>query len=132
MSYYQESLDLRRILGGDKPLLNLLGGAPQVHIQDVRIPQDPAGKRIICYYPAPGVRQRNYLTYRKIYQFDIHTPYKDRYAARQILDRIDALFQEPQLNKYMIELEGDLGELATVAGYYCIGVRYSFLTLRGG
>jgi len=77
------------------------------------------------------VKQRNYLAYRKIYEVDVHVPIANREIARQLIDRVHELLCEQTIvNKYNTQYEGDLGELATATGYYCLGVRYSFLILH--
>jgi len=136
MGLYDETRDLRQVVAGDNEIKTLLaipaGGKISDYIQDKMVPEGLASnRRVLTFYPVPGVKQKNYLTYRRIYEFDVHVPAVNREVARQILDRVHELLCEQTIaDKYNMQYEGDLGELATAANYYCLGVRYSFLILH--
>lgn len=80
----------------------------------------------ICIYFRPSRLSRNDILTNEILQIDCHVPAKQDYIADRIISRVSALLNNKDLNGVYLKFAGQLGELPTMSGFYCVGVRFNF------
>lgn len=80
----------------------------------------------LCIYFRPSRPTRNEILTNEILQVDCHVPAKQDYIADRIIGRVSALLNNKSLNGVYLKFAGQLGELPTMSGFYCVGVRFNF------
>ena len=80
----------------------------------------------ICIYFRPSRSSRNEILTNEILQIDVHVPAKQDYIADRIISRIVKLLNNKNLNGVYLKFAGQLGELPTLSGFYCAGVRFDY------
>ncbi|NLZ46171.1 MAG: hypothetical protein GX896_05715 [Clostridiales bacterium] len=133
---FQPSKDLteiQKILINDSEILSLMGLTTATNVEKAkRIIKrskydDLATNEIrLCIFFLPARPTRNIVIHEEVIQIDCHVPYSYDYKAYDIQARIFKLLQRKKINKRYLESEGQLGELSTMAGFFCAGNRYKF------
>ena len=80
----------------------------------------------ICIYFRPSRLSRNEILTNEILQIDCHVPAKQDYIADRIISRVTKLLNNKNLNGAYLKFAGQLGELPTLSGFYCAGVRFDY------
>ena len=80
----------------------------------------------LCIYFRPSRLSRNEIITNEILQIDCHVPAKQDYIADRIISRIVKLLNNKNLNGAYLKFAGQLGELPTLSGFYCAGVRFDY------
>lgn len=125
--------EVQKILINDSKILELMGLTNATTLEKAkRIIRrskfdDLATNEIrLCIFFLPARPTRNVVIHEEVIQIDCHVPYSYDYKAYDIQARIFELLQRKKVNKRYLESEGQLGELATMAGFFCAGNRYKF------
>lgn len=125
--------EVQRILINDSKILELMGLSTATNVEKAkRIIKrskydDLATNEIrLCIFFLPARPTRNVVIHEEVIQIDCHVPYSYDYKAYDIQARIFKLLQRKKVNKRYLESEGQLGELSTMAGFFCAGNRYKF------
>ena len=63
---------------------------------------------------------------REILEIDCHVPATSDFKARQIIGKVVDTLNNKNINGRYIKFKGQLGELSTMDGFYCHGVRFSY------
>lgn len=124
---------IQRILIADKKLITLLDldGKPPAEIGR-RITKQSQWNDLadntkrLCIYPLPSRFTRNDILFEEVIEVDIHTPSSQSHHARQIIGRVVDILNNQRINGRYITFKGQLGELPTMTGFYCCGVRFSY------
>ena len=80
----------------------------------------------ICIYFRPSRLSRNEILTNEILQIDCHVPAKQDYIADRIISRVTKLLNNKNLNGAYIKFAGQLGELPSMSGFYCVGIRFDY------
>lgn len=80
----------------------------------------------LCIYPRPTLPTRNDEVFEEIIEIDCHVPASDDYKAMRIIGKVTNLLNNQRINGRYIKSKGSLGELPTVSGLYCYGVRFGY------
>jgi len=80
----------------------------------------------ICISFRPSMQSRNQVISGEILQIDCHVPAKDDYIAYRIQGRIKELIHNFEVNARKYYFYGQLGELPTMDGFFCVGSRFVF------
>lgn len=125
--------EVQKILINDSKILELMGLTNATPIEKAkRIIKrskfsDLADNEIrLCIFFIPARKTRNIAVHEELIQIDVHVPYSYDYKAYDIQARIFELLQRKKVNKRYLEFEGQLGELSTADGFFCVGSRYQF------
>ena len=125
--------EIQKILIYDSEILELMGLSTATNVEKAkRIIKrskydDLATNEIrLCIFFLPARPTRNIVIHEEVIQIDCHVPYSYDYKAYDIQARIFKLLQRKKVNKRYLESEGQLGELSTMAGFFCAGSRYQF------
>lgn len=126
---------IQRLLIEDKEVLRLmdLTGKPAVDIAEKIIKKskwdDLAGNsKRICIFPLPSRSTRNEILFEEIIEIDVHVPSLQDFHARQIMGRIVEVLKAKSINGRYLNFKGIEGELATMQGFYCVGVRFGYFS----
>jgi hypothetical protein len=84
----------------------------------------------LCVYFKPSRTARNRIVTNELLQVDIHVPAKQDYLAYRAIARVEKLLFNQEINNRIYEFEGQLGELPTLAGFFCVGARFSFYAVK--
>lgn len=82
--------------------------------------------RRLCVYPLPSRPTRNEILFEEMFEIDCHVPAGEDFKARQVIGKVVDLLNNKSINGRYLKAKGVLGELPTVSGFYCIGVRFGF------
>jgi hypothetical protein len=66
------------------------------------------------------------LTTNEVLQFDVHVPTGDYYFAYRIQARIRKLLHNKQVGQIIPYFVGQLGDLPSASGFFCVGSRYEY------
>lgn len=124
---------LQRTIINDATILSLLGltGKTNAEIARKIIKRSQwsdlaTSDKRLCVYPLPSRPTRNEILYEELFEVDCHVPAIEDYKARQIVGRVVDILNNKSINGRYLKAKGVLGELPTVSGFYCIGVRFGF------
>lgn len=82
-------------------------------------------KRLCIYFvPARGTRI-DYL-FEEILEIDCHVPSTQDYKARQIIGKVVDTLNNKSINGRYMQAKPQPGELSTMDGFYCHGVRFGY------
>ncbi|NLZ50752.1 MAG: hypothetical protein GX899_03480 [Rikenellaceae bacterium] len=88
---------------------------------------DLAGnEKRICIYFKPSMPSRNSIITGELLQVDCHVPAKDDYVAYKIQGRIKQILHGHEVGSRKYYFYGQLGELLTMDGFFCVGNRFVF------
>lgn len=117
----------------DATILSLLAltGKTQVEIAKKIIKRSQwidlvTNERRLCNYFRPARKLGNLKFNEEVLEIDCHVPATLDYIAYQVQERIFLLLNEKPVNKRTIYFDGQLGELPTMAGFFCVGSRFVF------
>ena len=82
-------------------------------------------KRINIYY-RPSRTNRNEIIFTEIIQIDVHVPAVEDYQAYKIQKRLNQLIHRYKSDTRIFHFDGQVGGIATMPGFFCIGSRYKF------
>jgi len=124
---------LQRMIINDSTILELLGltGKTNSEIAKKIIKRSQwsdlaSSDKRLCVYLLPSRPTRNEILFEEIVEVDCHVPAMEDYKARQIVGRVVDVLNNKSINGRYLKAKGQLGELPTVSGFYCIGVRFGF------
>lgn len=80
----------------------------------------------LCAYPMPSRPTRNEIIFEELIEIDCHVPATQDFIARQIIGRVVDTLKSKPINGRYLTFKGQLGELPTVSGFYCIGVKFGY------
>lgn len=80
----------------------------------------------LCIYPRPSRPTRNDILFEEIIEIDCHVPAIDDYKAMKVIGRVVDILNNQRINGRYLQCEGSLGELPTMDGFYCYGVRFGY------
>lgn len=117
----------------DAAILNLLAltGKTQVEIAKRIIKRSQwtdivTNERRLCNFFRPARKMGNQKFNEEVLEIDCHVPATLDYIAYQVQERIFLLLNEKTINKRTTYFDGQLGELPTMSGFFCVGSRYVF------
>ena len=84
----------------------------------------------ICIYFRPSRRARNPCFTEELLQIDCHVPAKQDYIAQQIISYMTQLLYKSRTGNQILDFDGQLGELPTLSGFYCAGIRFTFYSSK--
>lgn len=84
----------------------------------------------LCIYFRPSRRAGNRCFTEEVLQIDCHVPARQDYIAQQILAYVSKQLHENRIGNRIFEFEGQLGELPTLTGFYCAGMRFTFYSSK--
>ena len=124
---------IQNIFKADSTILSLLNltGKTQTEILKKIIRKSTwsdlaTNERRLCLYFRPSRLLGNKKFTGDVIQFDCYVPADDEFYAYQVQERIFALLNEKMVNNRYLYLDGQLGELPTMSGFFCAGSRYWF------
>ena len=80
----------------------------------------------VCIYFIPDRRARNESFMESVIEIDVHVPAMEDYKAWRIQERVKLLLHKERMNRRYIYFNGQLGEIATMPGFFCCGSRFKF------
>ncbi len=80
----------------------------------------------LCIYFRPSMLSRNQLVIGELLQIDCHVPAKQDYIAYKIQARIKEILHNYEVGSRKYYFYGQLGELPTMDGFFCVGSRFVF------
>lgn len=80
----------------------------------------------ICIYSRPSRPTRNEILFTEMIEIDCHVPSNQDHIADEVISRITKLLNNKNLNGVYLKFAGRLGELPTMPGFYCVGIRMSY------
>jgi hypothetical protein len=83
-------------------------------------------ERRLCIFFAPDRPPLNNLVIPEMLEIDCHVPEADSMAAYKVIRTVKAALHEQVINGKQFLFAGQLGELATASGYFCVGMRFRF------
>jgi len=124
---------VQNILISDPEILSLLdlAGKPKNKIVERIIKHNKwsdlanSDKRL-CVYFIPSRRTANNSVFEEVLEIDCHVPSSENYKAWQVQERIFELLHKKRVNNRYLYAEPPLGELPTMAGFFCCGSRFKF------
>lgn len=84
------------------------------------------GEKRICIYFRLSRDSGFDFWSENVLQIDCHVPATSDYIADRIQGRIKTLLHKFILNGRLMQFDGQVGELASMSGFYCAGTRFSF------
>lgn len=127
--------DIQKALIADKEILRLLDltGKPPIEIAETIIKRskwdDLAGnKKRLCIYPLPSRSTRNDILFEEVIEIDCHVPAIQDFQARQIIGRVIDVLKTKSINGRYLNFKGIQGEISTMTGFYCVGVRFGYFS----
>jgi hypothetical protein len=124
---------IQNILKADAALLMLLNltGKTQSDIVKKIIRKSKwddlmGNERRLCFYFRPARMLSNLSFTKDIIEVDCHISSSEDIFAYQVLERVHILLNKKEINNRPLYFEGQLGELPTMSGFFCVGSRYSF------
>jgi len=124
---------LQKLIINDNEILTLLGldGKTNAEIARKVIKRSQwsdlaTSDKRLCVYPLPTRTTRNEIIFEELFEVDCHVPAIEDYKARQIVGKVVDILNNQRINGRYLRAKGVLGELPTVSGFYCIGVRFGF------
>jgi hypothetical protein len=87
-------------------------------------------ERRINIYFRPSSDSRNGIISGETLEIDAHVPAEYDYIADDIIKRIKLVLHKKNVSNRHLKFIGQLGELPTIPGFYCAGIRFNyFITL---
>lgn len=83
----------------------------------------------LCIYFVPDRRTGNESFLQSVIQVDVHVPAIQDFKAWEIQEKVKKLLHKKQINKRYTYFNGQLGELPTMKGFFCCGIRFEFSRL---
>jgi hypothetical protein len=124
---------IQNILMADATILNLLNltGATQVEktkkiIRESRWSDLVSNERRLCFYFIPSRQTRNESFNAEVIEFDCHVPANYGFFAYQVQEQIYKLLHKQKVNNRYLRIEGQLGDITTMPGFFCCGSRFTF------
>ncbi len=75
---------------------------------------------------APSRPTGNQIVIGEVIQAEVHVPATNEHIAYRITGRIKSLLHKYQVNGRKYYFLGQLGDLATMPGFVCVGSRYGY------
>ena len=82
----------------------------------------------LCIYSVPARPTRIDYLFEELIEIDVHVPATSDYKARQIIGKVVDTLNNKNINGRYIKFKGQLGELSTMDGFYCHGVRFGYFS----
>ena len=82
----------------------------------------------LCIYFVPARPTRNSIIFEEIIEIDCHVPATSDFKARQIIGKVVDTLNNKSINGRYLQAKPQLGELSTMDGFYCHGVRFSYFS----
>ena len=82
----------------------------------------------LCIYSVPARPTRNSIIFEEILEIDCHVPATSDFKARQIIGKVVDTLNNKSINGRYLQAKPQLGELSTMDGFYCHGVRFSYFS----
>lgn len=124
---------MQNILKNDATILSLLDltGKTPVEIAKRIIKRSQwtdlvTNEKRLCVYFRPARKPGNLKFNEEVLELDCHVPATLDYIAYQVQERIFLLLNEQRINNRTTYFDGQLGELPTMSGFFCVGSRYVF------
>lgn len=124
---------IQSILKSDATILSLLDLTGELSVEVIKriIMRSQwsdlvSNKKRLCAYFRPSRSQRNIKFNEEVVEIDCHVPATLDYIAYQVQERIFLLLNEKMVNRRYMYYDGQLGELPTMSGFFCVGSRYIF------
>ncbi len=80
----------------------------------------------LCVYFLPARKTGNIVVREETLQIDCHVSAAQSDKAYKVQERVYELLHHKKINCRNVEFYGQLGELATMSGFFCSGSRYTF------
>ena len=136
VSLFNPSSDLTAVQSkfiADPTILSLLAltGKTQVEIAKKIIKRSRwddlvTNERRLCNYFRPARKLGNLKFNEEVLEIDCHVPATLDYIAYQVQEMVFLLLNEKKVNNRYLYFDGQLGELPTMSGFFCVGSRYCF------
>ncbi len=84
-------------------------------------------ERRLCVFFCPSRKTPNQSFSQDVLEVDCHVPTANDYIAYQVQERVFTLLQNQKVNGRYLSFDGQLGELPTAQGFFCVGSRYTFI-----
>jgi hypothetical protein len=82
----------------------------------------------LCIYFRPSRRGRNQIISEEVLQVDCHVPAAQDFIAYRVIQRVKELLHEKSVGSQAPYYDGHLGELPTMSGFFCAGIRFNYYT----
>jgi hypothetical protein len=82
----------------------------------------------LCIFFRPSRPRINNLVIPEVIEIDCHVPSAEHMTAYAVIDAVMDVLHGELINKKHVEFYGQLGELATAPGYFCVGARFRYHT----
>lgn len=130
---YRDLVEIQRVLINDSEVLRLMGleGADDLTkakriIRHSRFDDLANNERRLCLFYRPSRRAPNEITSEEVIQIDCHVPMSNNHIAYQIQQVVRKAIHDKKINGKYLLFDGQLGELTTAAGYFCVGQRFKY------
>jgi hypothetical protein len=135
-SPYEDLSAVWQKLSGDAELLALMGltGKSQVDIAKAIVKRNTVDGLVsdkrLCIYFRPSRRTRySDLSTEEVLEIDCHCPNGQDSTAYKVIARVNKLLHKAEINNKQLSFDGQLGDLATAQGFFCVGARFCFYSL---
>lgn len=86
-----------------------------------------SGKSRMCIYFRPSrSNYRNQMTIESVLEIDVHVPLSRDMFAYDAMKRAHEILHDKVFAYHRLYLDGQLGDIPTATGYFCVGARFSF------
>jgi hypothetical protein len=134
---YTDLSEVWKVIAGDATILSLKGltGKPAVDIAKAIVKKNTidnlAGKEMrMCIYFKPSRKARlAEVVTEEVLEIDVHVPSGNEATAMKIMSRVNKLLHKQDVNNKTLFFGGQLGDLATVPSFYCVGIRFTYNSL---
>lgn len=133
MDMYRDLVEIQRVLIYDSAVLRLMGleNADDMTkakrlIRHSRFDDLASNERRLCIFYRPSRRAPNEITSEQVIQIDCHVPMSQNHVAYQIQQAVRKALHNKKINGQYLLFDGQLGELTTAAGYFCVGQRFKY------
>ena len=80
----------------------------------------------VCVFFRPSMSSRNQIITGELLQVECHVPAMQDYMAYRIQARVNAVLHNYEANGRKYYFYGQLGEMPTMNGFFCVANRYVF------
>lgn len=84
-------------------------------------------KSRVCISFRPSRNTRNQIVAEEVLQIEVHVPVARDMYAYDVIKRTNKLLHKHDIGSRRYYYEGELGDLYTAPGYFCAGIRFSFV-----
>ena len=130
---YRDLVEIQKVLVNDSEILRLMDltnadlATKARRIIRTSDYDDLANQeRRLCIFFRPSRRPPNNMQTEEVIQIDCHVPKSESHISYQIQQAVLQAIRNKKINGRYLLFDGQLGELPTANGYFCVGQRFKY------